>query len=860
MVVPWAKTAVPRVPPLHVSRPRLLAALDGASPGQLVLVTAPAGYGKTSLLAEWVATREDRVAWVSLDDDDATAHRFWSAVLAALAACPAVPAGALPGPAGTDPAFLRDLVTALAAVAAPVALVLDDVHELTEPAPVGALAALVRERPEALLLVLASRTDPPVSIARLRLAGQLREIRAADLAFSTAEARALLDGAAVPVGPGHVRLLVDQTEGWAAGLRLAAMSLRAAPDADRFLADLMGNSKATSDYLVGEILSRLAPDVRDLLHRVSVCDQLTAGLAATLAERPDAGDVLAALEDGTALVQSSGEGRTSYRIHPLLRAHLRADLGRRLPELVDRLHARASDWFAARDQAVPALAHARRAGDPGRVRALLERHVTALIAGGDHAAARDAVRFLSEPGDGEGPGDPFVELVEALVAAETGAAAEVARHLTRAERAWPPAPPEALDALRVLVRSRSAGMVGDPARMVRVAAEVAAVGPHADPELVAMGRLDSALTALASRRVGEARRLAEGVLADAREQDQGYLVARTLAVLAVIAAAEGDYGRTAELGDRAAAELARGPWQATAGAGLLTAVRAYAALLDLHPVRCLALLGPPQPAGAGTDALDPLGDALRAAALADLDRGPEAVPELRAAVNALAAGPAPPPLFAIAALLVHGAGVDLGQHDVTAEVERLTEDVLGPTGDVVLMRARRTGAGSPPDPAALRAVADGTTPAVVNWVPIEARIVLGDLALADGRPARARHELDRALRAGATGGALRPLLAGGPAVLDLLAHQLGSFGAGDAAAARVLEFRAGGRGEEPPLTDRERDVLTLLGTPRSLEEIADRLGVAPSTVKTHLRAVYAKLDVTSRREAVVAGRRRGVVG
>lgn len=870
MLVPGAKTAVPHTPLRHVSRPRLLAMLDAAEPGRLVLVSAPAGYGKTLLLAEWVAARPDHVAWVSLDDDDTTAHRFWSAVLSALVACPAVPEGSAlhglvaPHAGEADPSFLHDLVAALAALPAPVALVLDDVHELTAPAPVRALAALVRERPPALRLVLSGRTDPPVSIARLRLSGELCEIRARDLAFSTGEADALLTGADVVVAPEHVQLLVGQTDGWAAGLRLAALSLRDTPDAGPFLADLVGNSKATSDYLVGEILSRLPTDVCDLMRAVSVCDPLTASLAASLSERADAGEVLAALEQETSLVLSSGEGKIFYRIHPLLRSHLRADLGRRRPELVGRLHGRAAAWFAARDQAAPALLHARVAGDPARVRALLERHVTALVATGDHAAVRDAVGFLVEHGGGEGAvGDPFVLLVEALLAAETSAVSEVERHLARAAAAWPAAPEPALTALRALVRSRSAGMAGDPARMAQVAAELDAVGPRVDPELVAMGRLDSALTELGSGRAGAARGLAEEVLADAREHEHGYLAARALAVLAAIAAAEGDYGRTAMLGDLADEALSRGPWQATAGAGLVTAVRAYAALLDVRPVRCLDLLGPPRPAGSGIDALGPIGGALRAASLTDLGHGAEAVPELRPALVALATQPAPAPLLAMAALLVHDTATGLGHHDVAAELARLAEDVLGPTGDVVVMQARRTRSGSRPDretAAGLRSVADGTTPVVVNWVRIEAGVILCDLALADGRRPQARHELDRALHAAATSGALRPLLAGGPAVVDLLARQLGSFGAGDVAAARLLELSGHADSDDLALTGRERDVLALLATSLSLRDIAAQLDVAPSTVKTHLRAVYGKLGVTSRREAVAAGRRRGVLG
>jgi LuxR family maltose regulon positive regulatory protein len=224
---------------------------------------------------------------------------------------------------------------------------------------------------------------------------------------------------------------------------------------------------------------------------------------------------------------------------------------------------------------------------------------------------------------------------------------------------------------------------------------------------------------------------------------------------------------------------------------------------------------------------------------------------------------APQQVLATAALLVHGSATELGHHDVATEVTHLAEGLLGPTGEVALMRARAaSGSGSARDrstAATLRSVLDGTTPVVVPWTRIEARVVLCDLALAGGRRPQARHELDRALHAAATSRALRPLLAGGSAVVDLLARQLGSFGAGDVAAERVLEHRGFPRHDDVALTDRERDVLALLATSLSLRDIAARLDVAPSTVKTHLRAVYGKLSVTSRREAVAAGRRRGAL-
>jgi LuxR family maltose regulon positive regulatory protein len=445
---------------------------------------------------------------------------------------------------------------------------------------------------------------------------------------------------------------------------------------------------------------------------------------------------------------------------------------------------------------------------------------------------------------------------------ESGDLTAARQHLGRAEAGWPAAPPPAAVALHLLVRSRLAGFAADPAGMARATTELDEIGLRLDPDVGLMGELDAALTHVILGRPGDGRRLAENVRVEARRHGRGYLAARSLALLAGVAGAEGDYGRMAELGDLAAGELGRGGWGATAGSGLVAVVRAYAALLDARPVRCLDLLGAPVPADPLTDGLEPLRHALRAAALVDLDRREQAMPELRDAQVAMAARPLPPSLTAPAVLLVHGSATELHRPDIAAEALSLAEGVLGAAAEIVLMRARTAVARSTVTSStavALRPVLDGSVAAVVPWAVIEIRVLACDLALASGRPLQARRELMGALSAAAVSGALRPLLAGGPAVADLIALQLGSFGAGDAAAARVLEFRGVPRPGDVPLTDRERAVLGLLATPRSLHDIALELDVAPSTVKTHLRAIYLKLGVTTRRGAVVAGRRRGAL-
>jgi LuxR family transcriptional regulator, maltose regulon positive regulatory protein len=637
------KTAVPRSPPRYVPRPRLLVALDEAADEQITLVSAPAGYGKTLLLAEWAARRPELTAWVSLDDDDNNDRRFWAAVLAALGTCAAVPAGnalhdlALPGRPSRDPEFLAAVVDAIGAVPGPVRLVLDDVHELTAPDPLHGLASLVRDRPPGLHLVLSGRTDPPLPLARMRLAGELCEIRADRLRFSLAEAETMLAAADVPARPDQVRLLVEETEGWAAGLRLAALSLREAEDPDKFLAGFVGSGRAVSDYLVGEILSRLTAETRELLGAVSICDQLSAPLAAALSGRPDAGVVLDSLERETSLVLSTGEDRRWYRVHPLLRSHLRADLQRQRPDLILRLHGRAASWFAAAGQPVSALLHARQCGDPERVTWLLRRHATALIADGEHAAVREALEWL---GDVHADGEPWLALVAAFVAIEGGAIAVADGHLARAASRWPPSPSSDLLAMRGLVRSRRAIVAGDPVDPPLTAAMIGS-GDAAEVGLGPMAMLHQAIGLLGERRQGQARDIAETALGQARQQNHVYLAALALVVLGAIAAAEGDYRRMTRLATAADAELADPTRRATIGAAWSSTMRAYGALLRAEPATCLELASADIVADGSapqlSDQLFVLRTALHGAALFDAGHSDEGLSELRAA-RSVAAG------------------------------------------------------------------------------------------------------------------------------------------------------------------------------------------------------------------------------
>ena len=358
---------VPRWQP--VARRRLFGLLDEGVKGPLTLLAAPAGYGKTLLLTSWTTGGRPPgpVAWVRVGPGDHHPPQFWAHVLAALRGAELVPPD---GPlAGLSPqaeigdGFLHAFVAGLFELRRPVVLILDDLHEATGQAVSGQLRFLLRHAPSQLRLVVATRADPPLHLHRLRVAGQLGELREADLAFTLEEAGTLLADHGVRLLGEELETLWRRTEGWAAGLRLAALSMRGQPQPGRFVADLAGDDRAIAGYLVEEVLAAQPPELRRFLLRTAVADRLSGDLADALTGGADGARVLARLEREHVFTSASGPNRTWYRYHPLfaelLRAELRYEHAGELPDL----HRRAATWHAGDGQPVLAVRHALAAGE-----------------------------------------------------------------------------------------------------------------------------------------------------------------------------------------------------------------------------------------------------------------------------------------------------------------------------------------------------------------------------------------------------------------------------------------------------------------------------------------------------------------
>ncbi|HEV2256271.1 MAG TPA: hypothetical protein VGS06_24235, partial [Streptosporangiaceae bacterium] len=365
------KLHVPRPQPGFVSRPRLVQALgEGLARGR-VLVCAPAGFGKTALLADWARGGGRPVAWLGLDAGDNDPARFWHYVVAALdRAQPGIaerlgPLLGPPAPRSFD-RLVTALINELAADPGPdeVLLVLDDYH-LVDAGPVHESVAFVLENlPPGLRVVVSGRADPPLPLARLRARGQLAELRAADLRFTPEEAAALLGETAGPGLPAAVaQALVARTEGWAAGLQLAGLSLRGHADAAGFVAAFSGSHRFVLDYLADEVLDGQPGPVRAFLLETSVLERLSGELCDAVTGRPGSQAMLAGIERAGLFLVPLDEERGWWRYHHLFADLLRARLRAEQPGRVQALHRAAAAWFDEHDLADDAVRHALAAGD-----------------------------------------------------------------------------------------------------------------------------------------------------------------------------------------------------------------------------------------------------------------------------------------------------------------------------------------------------------------------------------------------------------------------------------------------------------------------------------------------------------------
>jgi LuxR family maltose regulon positive regulatory protein len=422
-----------------VSRRRLVAVLNAAADARLALLHAPLGAGKTTLLAEWHAAPEETrpFAWLSLDRGDNDPVRFVEGMIAALrTVVPGAGAQALvdlAGPTSLAGVVLPSLVNDLTAQPQRLVLVLDDYHVIGDPRIHEAVTFVLDHQPDTLTLAIATRAEPPLPLGRLRVRRELVEVHAAALRFSDDEATTLLNHRrGLALDGADVARLQTRTEGWAAGLQLAALSLSGREDRREFISSFAGDDRPVADYLGFEVLDRQPQDVRDFLLQTSVLDRLCGSLCDHVTGREESATRLDELERAGLLLLPLDNRREWYRYHHLFAGLLRHELTRTSPGFAATLHQRASEWFRDAGSAGEAIEHAIAGGDVAAASELITEHWYAELQGG---------RIETVAGWLEGLGDEVVRaeaslcLTRAWIAVNTGRLDEVADWIEAAERA-----------------------------------------------------------------------------------------------------------------------------------------------------------------------------------------------------------------------------------------------------------------------------------------------------------------------------------------------------------------------------------------------------------------------------------------
>ncbi|MCW0213510.1 MAG: LuxR C-terminal-related transcriptional regulator [Pseudonocardia sp.] len=862
------KIRIPRQPRGTVARPELEAVLrpagsDADELPPVFLVTGPAGAGKTTLVSGWATGRQadEGVAWVTLDaSDDVTA--LWSGILAAVRRAgvhprpDAVARLVVPRDTG-DSGFVAEVAELLAECRRPLWIVLDEIEHLTDPGAARSLDLMLRWAREPVRIVLVGRSEPPVALHRLRLNGRLVEIRGRDLAFSTEHTVELLAGHGVRLDDADLELLMGRTEGWVAGVRLAALALEGAAEPHRQLVDFAGDDRAVADFLVGEILARQPDDVREFMLRTSVCDEICPGLAMRLTGRDDAGAVLGDLVRRNALTVELGGHAGWYRYHPLFGSYLRAELERRSPSGARVLHGRAAGWFEEQGDPVRALDHAAAAGDTARIMGLTRRHgLGAVLAG---RAAEVSRIIAAAPPDARD--EPAVALVACAAALDRGRTDEADRWLGRLPDAELDPVAEALRAVLVLSRARIAGAY---------TAELAALddtvaGSSGDRDLDLLALAERGLCRLWLARLDEAERDLTEAVTRAEADGRDHVALRSMTNLAAVSSARGDLVGTAGRSARAIDYAVPRGWSRSAEcahAYLLRGLSAYQQLDDERARRNGVLArelvgGAPDPTVSYT-----------AAALELATRYEIAGDRYRAAVEAgllweeLGTAHLAPALVAYAALPHHRMCMQVGELEHARRIAEVTRERLGDVGESRLLEgyaAVNRGRGQETR-RRLQPVLDGRIACVVPTTLVAVWLLDAVLAGHAGETGTAHRCLVEALRIAEPIAALRPFADGGQAVRDLLAAGAGRFGHAEEFAARVREaLRPGTTGAVDLLTVREREVLVELPSLRTAAEIAEDMFVSTNTVRTHMRSIYHKLGVPHRRAAVSEARLQGLL-
>jgi LuxR family maltose regulon positive regulatory protein len=863
-----SKITAPAVPGWAVPRLRISRLIARGAGNRLTVVSGPPGAGKTMAVALWAAADPGVIAWLNLDEYDNRPKAFWSAVIAALRGAGVIVPRAVSGAArgrAVDHVFLLRFASAMAAQDPPVTLVLDDLHLLTDSRLLDGLEYVLRNSGPGLRLVVSSRMDPLLPLHRYRLSGELTEIRANDLVFSCSEARLLMAQHGITLSAESLECLTRRAEGWAAGMRLAAMSMAGHPDPDQFVKEFAAEDSAVTGYLVDEVLDAQPAYIRDFLLRTSILDRFSADIAGELADDGSAADALSVLTRTNAFVLPVGHGW--YRYHALFGAVLRLKLRRDYPDRVPDLHRRAARWYRRHGSLTQAVRHAADAGDWQ----LAARTVLDEL----------AVAQLIEPRDGEQLAAEFSRMPDSRTLTEpqpllVEAAIELSRGRDEASAA-------SLGAAESMLELLPAGAEA-PSRLAAALVRFALSRRTGDLDAatIAVGTAEDLLAALPEDLVARHRELRAQVLSGRGVVEfwWGRFDAADAALDAGAAAARapgGEQERADCLGHLALVEALSGRLSRAA------ALAAEAAPADLGEDR---LPGPVSPAAEVALACvhTERNELSRArcqlkqadeALLARPDRLVSAAACLVAARRSLAEGRPggasqlagrardgwSPPAWLDHRLTLVESRACAARSDIRSAVDLAASAGPGTGLDAAIALARAWLAAG--DPAAARHAFAGAPPGrrPPAWLGLEALLVDAQLSYADDDRGRGRRALEHALRLGEPEllrlpfalerAWIRPVLRRDPGLAHDYRHLLEpdlvspvSAAAGEAAAGQPVPLVV------ERLSEREREVLRHVSAMLTTAEIATEMYISVNTVKTHLKSIYRKLAATQRGEAV----------
>jgi LuxR family maltose regulon positive regulatory protein len=862
--------------PRLIQREELLASLDCATAATVTLISGPAGSGKTSLLRAWAAGpgQQYRIAVVQVRRDQQDSQQFWLAVLRAIRAASGTPGESDRLPATPD--FNEDAVgervlSELAEHGDRTFLVIDDLHELTSPEALTQLAQLLQKLPRHVHAILATRRDLPLRLHKLRLAGELAEIRAADLRFTEVETRQFVETWGIGLSEAGVAKLHQRTEGWAAGLRLAAFSLATSPDPERFVAEFSGSARTVAEYLLAEMLDCQPAEVQQLLLRTSLLDRVNGELADVLTGHTGSEGILLSLEDANAFVVSLDPARTWFRYHHLFAELLRLELRRRLPEQLPVLHRLAAKWLIEHGEIVDAIRHTQAAGDWPEAARLLADHSFGMTLDGQAQTIESLLRTFPPGAVTEGPDLPLARATSDLA---LGHLDEAAAHLTVAETAIAAAPTDRKHRLEVAAAALRLSLARKRGHLAGVVDQVTFLASPVSGQSGEDIALDSDLRAVALMNLGIVEAWSLGNQDSERHLQKGADLARRIGRPYLEVAC------LAELGFASKIE----PFAITR-----RRCREAIALAEQHGWGAEPVIAPALVNLAGaliwTGEFDEGDHWLRRAARAlETDSGPlirlllhlgtgallsgrrrerEALAEYRAAERLQAQLEGSHALMPQLTSWRLATQARLGLLSEARASLAALDDGLASSGEISNARAAISLAEGNPAAAvaAVQDVLSGMAPVIGYVTVVEANLLaaLAHRELGDQRAASAATECALAL-AEADRLVLPFAMTGSLELLEAMPRHETAHAALLAGILDVMHGSSMPPGNEPlpaeigQLSPTELRVLRYLPTNLSRPEIASELSVSVNTVNTHVRSIYAKLKAQDRSSAVKRAR------